>query len=118
MAPGGSIYKKDGGIYWPIKKEKERAGRYYKWFKQDIVAATYAFDGDCSIKAGYWAQKHGQLIVDGLKGKKIAVKLDSYRKTAYFKTALTSYLIRTLHVNKHLAKIKPLASGAVKKAQR
>ena len=74
--PGGSIYKNDGSIYWLITKEPERADRYYKWFKQDIMATAYGFDTECCIKA------------------------------AFFKNALTCYLIRVLHVNKKLDPIQ------------
>jgi hypothetical protein len=99
VSPGGTIYKADGGIYWPVEKEKERAGRYYKWLKQDIMAATYGFDADCSTKADYWAKRHGQYIVDALTGKQTPIQLESYHKGAFFKNALTAYLIRVLHVN-------------------
>jgi len=98
-APGGTIYKADGGIYWPIEKETERAGRYYKWFNQDIMAATYGFDEKCSTKGRDWALQHGQLIVDAFTGKPIPVELESYHKGAFFKTALSCYIIRVLHVN-------------------
>lgn len=109
-APGGTIYQPDGSIYWPIKKEKERAGRYYKWLKQDILAHTYGFDRNCSIKADVWAQKHGDLILNAMQGKKTAVKLDAYRKTAFFKTVLSGYLIRRLFAHKQLTMVQPLAA--------
>jgi len=101
-APGGTIYKADGGIYWPVDKEKERAGRYYIWFKQDVMAATFGFDSDCSTKADHWAKQHGQYMVDALTGKPTPVKLESYHKGAFFKTALSSYLIRVLYANNQL----------------
>jgi len=109
VAPGGTIYKTDGGIYWPVDKEKERAGRYYKWFKQDIMAATYGFDKGCSTKAGDWAKLHGQYMVDALTGKPTPVKLESYHKGAFFKNALTCYLIRRLHQNQQLAPVRALS---------
>jgi hypothetical protein len=110
VAPGGTIYKSDGGIYWPVKKEAERAGRYYKWFSQDVMAATYGFDTQCSTKGATWAKLHGQLIVDAVSGKPTPVKLDAYRKGAFFKNALTCHLIRTLQVNKKLAPIRSLSA--------
>jgi hypothetical protein len=119
MKPGGSIYKDDGGIYWPTKKEKQRAGRYYKWFTQDVLAATYGFDARCSTKATHWAKLHGQVMIDAFNGKPTPTKLESYSKNAFFKNALSCYLIRTLHVNKHLAPVralgadKPVAPAAV-----
>jgi hypothetical protein len=102
VSPGGTIYKKDGGIYWPVKKEKERAGRYYKWFSQDIMAATFGFDEKCSTKGAVWAKMHGQLMVDALTGKPTPVKLEAYHKGAFFKAALNCYLMRILHVNRQL----------------
>ena len=104
--PGGSIYKSDGSIYWPITKEPERAGRYYKWFKQDIMATTYGFDTECSIKAAHWAKLHGQFMVDALNDKPTPIKLESYHKDAFFKNALTCCLIRVLYVNKKLDPIQ------------
>jgi len=109
-APGGTIYKKDGGIYWPIEKEAERAGRYYIWFQQDIMAATFGFDEECSIKADHWAKLHGQCMVDALTGKPTPVKLEAYHKDAFFKNALTCYLIRVLYVNNQLAPVRVLAT--------
>jgi hypothetical protein len=109
-APGGTIYKADGGIYWPVEKETERAGRYYIWFEQDIMAATLGFDGACSTKAAHWAKLHGQLMVDALTGKPTPVKLESYHKGAFFRTSLTSYLIRLLHLNKQLAPVRALSA--------
>ena len=109
-APGGTIYKADGGIYWPVEKERERAGRYYKWFQQDIMAATYGFDATCSIKAADWAVLHGQLIVDALTGKPIPVELESFHKGAFFNTALSCYIIRSLHVNNQLAPMRALSA--------
>ena len=105
MKPGGSIYKDDGGIYWPTKKEKQRAGRYYKWFTQDVLAATYGFDATCSTKATHWAKLHGQVMIDAFNGQPTPVKLESYSKSAFFKNALSCYLIRTLHVNKQQAEL-------------
>lgn len=110
MKPGGSIYKDDGGIYWPTKKEKQRAGRYYKWFSQDVLAATYGFDASCSTKATHWAKLHGQVMIDAFNGKPTPIKLEAYSKDAFFKNALSCYLIRTLHVNKHLAPVRALAT--------
>lgn len=110
MKPGGSIYKDDGGIYWPTKKEKQRAGRYYKWFSQDVLAATYGFDARCSTKATPWAKLHGQVMIDAFNGKPTPTKLESYSKNAFFKNALSCYLIRTLHVNKHLAPVRALGA--------
>ena len=110
--PGGTIYQSDGSIYWPITKEPERAGRYYKWLKQDIMAATYGFDTNCSTKAAVWAKLHGQLIVNAIKGNPTPVKLEAYHKDAFFKTSLNCYLIRTLYVNKHLAPLKSLSAAS------
>jgi hypothetical protein len=110
--PGGTIYQSDGSIYWPVEKEAERAGRYYKWLKQDIMAATYGFDTGCSTTAAVWAKRHGQLIVDALNGKPTPTKLESYHKGAFFKTSLMCYLIRTLHANNHLARLKPLSAAS------
>ncbi len=110
VAPGGTIYRKDGGIYWPVEKEQERAGRYYKWFSQDVMAATFGFDKGCSTKAGHWAKLHGQCMVDALSGKPTPAKLESYHKGAFFKNALTCYLIRILHANQQLAPIRALSA--------
>jgi len=111
VAPGGTIYRKDGGIYWPVKKEAERAGRYYLWFKQDVMADTFGFDADCSVEADYWAKLHGQCMVDALTGKPTPAKLESYHKGAFFKNALASYLIRVLHANSQLAPDRALSAG-------
>lgn len=110
VAPGGTIYKPDGGIYWPVKKETERAGRFYKWFSQDVMAATFGFDRECSTKGATWAKLHGQLIVDAVSGRPTPVKLDAYRKGAFFKNALTCHLIRTLAVNRELAPVRSLSA--------
>ncbi len=110
VAPGGTIYRTDGGIYWPVEKEKERAGRYYKWFKQDVMADTFGFDAGCSTKAAYWAKLHGQMMVDALTGKPTPAKLESYHKGAFFKNALACYLIRRLHQNRQLPAVRALAS--------
>jgi len=114
VSPGGTIYKKDGGIYWPVKKEKERAGRYYKWFSQDVMADTFGFDEKCSIKGAVWAKIHGQLMVDTFTGKPTFVKLEAYHKGAFFKNALNCYLMRALHVNKQLTPIRILSSDKTK----
>ncbi len=106
VAPGGTIYKADGGIYWPVEKERERAGRYYKWFKQDVMAATFGFDEGCSTKAADWAKLHGQIMVDAFSGKPTLAEMESYHKDAFFKNALTCYLIRRLHVNRQLAPVR------------
>jgi hypothetical protein len=63
------------------------------------MAATYGFDEKCSTKGRDWALQHGQLIVDAFTGKPIPVELESYHKGAFFKTALSCYIIRVLHVN-------------------
>lgn len=67
--------------------------------KQDIMAATYGLDADCSTKADHWAKRHGQDILDTLTGKPTHIQLESYHKGAFFRIALTAYLIRVLHVN-------------------
>lgn len=109
-APGGTIYQAGGTIYWPTTKEAERAGRYYKWFNQDVMADTFGFDEKCSTKGAAWAKIHGQLMVNALSGKSTMVKLESYHKGAFFKNALTCYLIRVLHANKQLSRIRCLSA--------
>jgi len=103
LHPGGTIYRPEGDIYWPIEKEKERAGRYYIWFKQDVMAATYGLDTSCSTKADEWARRHGQYIVDALTGKPTPIPLEAYHKGAFFKNALTAYLIRVLYAQGNLS---------------
>ncbi|MEO0413931.1 MAG: sulfatase-like hydrolase/transferase, partial [Verrucomicrobiota bacterium] len=112
--PGGSIYREDGSIYWPIEKEAERAGRFYLWFRQDVMADTFGFDQGCSTRARHWANLHGQLMVDALTGKPTPVKLESYHKGAFFKTALTSYLVRRLLINKQLAPVQSQKASPAK----
>ena len=109
-APGGTVYLGSGGIYWPTEKEQERAGRYYIWFMQDISAATFGYDQACSTKADFWAKQHGQLMVDALTGKETPVPLESYHQGAFFKTALTSYLVRVLHANNQISPISALSA--------
>ena len=104
-SPGGTIYQENGGIYWPTRKEKERAGRYYKWFSQDILATTIGFDRTCSIKGDVWAKKHGQIIIENLSGKSSQVKLNAYGKGNFFQKSLVSYLIRNLYLNDELATV-------------
>ncbi|MDP6357646.1 MAG: hypothetical protein QF473_21190 [Planctomycetota bacterium] len=109
VAPGGTIYRTDGSIYWPVVKEKERAGRYYKWFKQDVMADTFGFDKGCSTRAAHWAKLHGRYMVDALTGKPTPVRLESYHKGAFFKNALMCYLIRRLHHSKQLPSVRTLS---------
>ncbi len=111
--PGGTVYRRGGDIYWPIEKEKERAGRYYIWLKQDILAATFGFDTDCSTKADHWAKLHGQYIVDAVTGKDTPIPLEAYHQGAFFKNALTAYLLRVLHSQGHLAAIPSLSAKSL-----
>ena len=67
------------------------------------MAATYGLDANCSTKADEWARRHGQYIIDALTGKPTPIPLEAYHKGAFFKNALTAYLIRVLQANGNLA---------------
>ena len=67
------------------------------------MAATYGLDTSCSTKADEWATRHGQYIVDALTGKPTPIPLEAYHKGAFFKNALTAYLIRVLYAQGNLS---------------
>ena len=97
--PGGTIYRRDGTIYWAAKGESDRAGRYYLWLNQDLLIDALRLDRGCSVPAMKWADLHSKRILDAMDEKTGKIKLPCYSPQSYLHAALNGYLIRRLVLN-------------------
>lgn len=94
--PGGTIYRRNGTIYWPAKGEGNRAKYYSMWFIQDVLIDALKLDRDCSVPAATWAELHSQRILDAMDTARGKINLPGHEPIVYLNAALTGYLTRLL----------------------